>query len=280
MAPAPRRGGGEGEAVGVVDLARGQFLAGLDEFAAGGQHDHARARAHAHRAAADRGEQRDLRGGPRTVPASSARSPAFTSLPLARTCARASAGRYTCTCPSAPSGARAARPHAAHRAPRRARRRSTSTGTTASAPGGQRRPGHDARGLVRGRPGTGVGRAGRDVPDDLQDGRELLAGARHVRDPHRVPVHGAAVERRQGHRHRDVVDQDAALGVEQVQLDGFGGGGRSRGCPPDARPPTTGRPGRRGWSRRCSRLLHLLGYVTAEARSGTRAQVFTFARES
>jgi hypothetical protein len=54
-------GRGEGEAVGVVDLAAAQCLAGLDEFAAGGQDDHAGARAHPDRAAADRGEQRDLR---------------------------------------------------------------------------------------------------------------------------------------------------------------------------------------------------------------------------
>lgn len=79
------------------------------------------------------------------------------------------------------------------------------------------------RSVLTGAHGDRVGLAGGDVPDDLQDGGELLAGARHIGDPHRVPVHGAVVERRQGQRHRDVVDQHAALGVEQVQLDGVQG---------------------------------------------------------
>ena len=65
--------------------------------------------------------------------------------------------------------------------------------------------------------------AGRDVADHREGGRVLLARARDIRDPHRVPVHGAVVERRQGDRHRDVLDQDAALGVEELQLDGFQG---------------------------------------------------------
>ena len=68
-----------------------------------------------------------------------------------------------------------------------------------------------------------LGLARRDVPDDREDGRELLARARDIGDPDRVPVHRAVVERRQGDRHRDVLDQDAALGVEELQLDGFEG---------------------------------------------------------
>ncbi len=61
MAPGVAGGGGEGEAVGVVDLAGAQRLVGLDEFAAGGEDHHARARAHPDRAAADGGEEGDLR---------------------------------------------------------------------------------------------------------------------------------------------------------------------------------------------------------------------------
>ena len=88
--------------------------------------------------------------------------------------------------------------------------------------GRQRGAGHDAGGLARSDTDRVV-RAGRDVPDDLQGGRELLAGARDIGDPYRVPVHRAVVERRQRHRHRDVLDQDTALGVEQLEFDGLQG---------------------------------------------------------
>jgi hypothetical protein len=88
--------------------------------------------------------------------------------------------------------------------------------------GRQRGPGHDPGGLAR--PDVQeVGLTRGDVPDDLQGGRVLLARARDIRDPYRVPVHRAVVEGRQRDRHHDVLDQDAALGIGQLQLDGFQG---------------------------------------------------------
>src|SRR5690606_20545036 len=53
--------GRQREAVGVVDLAARQRLAGLDQFAAGGQDDDAGAGPYDHGGAADRREQPDLR---------------------------------------------------------------------------------------------------------------------------------------------------------------------------------------------------------------------------
>lgn len=88
--------------------------------------------------------------------------------------------------------------------------------------GRHRGAGHDAGGLA-GAHVEQLGLARRDIADDRQSGRELLARARDIRDPHRIPVHRAVVERRQGDRHRHVLDQDAALGVEELQLDGFEG---------------------------------------------------------
>ncbi|GAA4949935.1 hypothetical protein GCM10023238_15310 [Streptomyces heliomycini] len=214
------RGGGEGEAVGVVDLPRAQFPVGLDEFAAGGEHHHARARAHAHRAAADRGEQGDLRraedGAGRQGPVA---GPDVAAL-----------GAHVRACPGRavhvhlPGGALGGEAAGAHPGDRALAEAAVGPldGDDGLGAGRERGAGHDAGGLA----GADVEEAGRargDVPDDLEGRRVPLARARDVRDPHRVPVHGAVVERGQGDRHRDVLDQDAALGVEEVQLDGFEG---------------------------------------------------------
>ena len=141
-------------------------------------HDHARARAHQHPVAADRGEQGDLpRAEDGARPVEHRRRPARTSLP--------------------------GRPDVLARA-----RRARVIGTRAVAAvgpldrddrlgaGGQRRAGHDAGGLP-GADAYAAAVAGRDVADDRQNGRVLLARARDVRDPDRVPVHRAVVERRQ-----------------------------------------------------------------------------------
>ncbi|MGX1252180.1 hypothetical protein RKD48_004691 [Streptomyces ambofaciens] len=209
-------GRGEGEAVGVVDLPGRQLLVGLDEFASGGEHHHARARAHPYRAPADRGEQADLRWAEDRTGRQGAVAGA--DVAALRADVRPCLGRavHVDVALGALRG-QAAGAHAGHR----------SLAEPAVGPfdgddglgaGRERGAGHDAGGLA-GAHGDRVGLAGGDVPDDLQNGGELLAGARDVGDPHRVPVHGAVVERRQGQRHRDVVDQDAPLGVEQVQLD-------------------------------------------------------------
>ncbi len=88
---------------------------------------------------------------------------------------------------------------------------------------GQRGARHDAGGLPRphglvvGEPGAARGH----VADDGEHRGELLARALDVGHPDRVPVHGAVVEGRQGHLDDDVLDEDAPLGVGQLQLDGL-----------------------------------------------------------
>jgi hypothetical protein len=213
-------GGAEGEAVGVVDLAAAQLLVGLDEFAAGGHDDHTGAGAYAYGAAADRGEQADLRRAEDRAGVEGAVAGFHVAALGAhvRACLGRAVDLYL---PEGALGGRAVGPHSGDRALAQAAV-GPLHGDDCLGAGRQRGAGHDARGLA----GAHVEQlrlARRDIADDRQNGRELLARARDIRDPHRVPVHRAVVERWQGDRHRDVLDQHAALGVEELQLDGFEG---------------------------------------------------------
>lgn len=213
-------GGAQGEAVGVVDLAGVQRLARLHQFAAGGEHDHPRAGAYPDGAAADRGQQAELRRAEDRARAKGevARADVAALGPYVGAGLRRAVHPYLA---GGALGGGAVGAHPGDRAlaesPVGPLDRDDGLGA-----GRQRGAGHDAGGL----PGAHVRKiraARRDVADDGEDRRILLAGARDVRDPYRVPVHRAVVERRQGDRHRDVLDQDAALGVEELQLDGFEG---------------------------------------------------------
>src|SRR5690606_21860232 len=80
--------------------------------------------------------------------------------------------------------------------------------------------GHDARRVARGDGGE-FGAARRDVPHHTQHGGGLLVGALHVPGAYRVAVHRAVVEGRQRGGDGDVLQQDAALRVEEMELDGL-----------------------------------------------------------
>lgn len=138
---------------------------------------------------------RAICGGPRTVPAvqGAVASPYVAAL-----------GAHVRACFGGPVhvhlslgalGGEAAGAHAGHRALAEASV-GPLDGDDGLGAGRQRGAGHDAGGLS-GADVQQFGMARRDIPDDVQDGRELLARARHVGDPDRVPVHGAVVERRQ-----------------------------------------------------------------------------------
>ena len=128
--------------------------------------------------------------GRSTVPAASTTSPARTSSPARRTASPA----------ATVLAIRTRSPVASV----------SSTMTTASAPVGHRRTGHDAQGLARLHGAVGRGAGGEDA-----DGLQLDRGAGGVGGPHGVAVDGGVVERRHRLGRHDVGGQDAAEGVAQ-----------------------------------------------------------------
>lgn len=201
-----------------MDLALAQRLAGLDELAAGGDDHDPRAGPHADRAPADRREESDLR---RTEDGARREG----QLPGPYVAAARADVRAGLRGPVHPHlAARALRggaggAHAGGRAPARTAV-GPLDGDDGLGAGRQRGARHDPGGLP-GADGRQPAVTGRDVADDREDRGELLGGTGDIGDPHRVPVHGAVVERRQRDRHRHVLDEDTALRVEELELDGF-----------------------------------------------------------
>ena len=135
--------------------------------------------------------------GPSRVPAVSSRSPGCASPPSRRTDAPAATGSRMVTCPVPPSV--------------------SSTGTTASAPAGQRRAGHDPE-AGAGDEVVPAGVAGGDLAVDGQRDRRCAAAAATSAATHCVAVHGRVVERRQRALCGDVAGQDRAERVGERKL--------------------------------------------------------------
>lgn len=218
MAPAVPRGRGQREAVGVVDGARGERLAGLDQLAAGGHDHHPGARPHPYGAAPDGGQQGDLR----RPEDGAGREGQVTGLYVAAACAdvrprlRGAVHAYLA---ARVFGGGAGRGHPGGRAAARAAVGPLDRYDGFRA-GRQRGAGHDP-GSLAGADGGQLTAARRHVPDDGEHRGKLLARTLDVGRSDGIAVHGAVVEGREGDGHGHVLDQDTALGVQQLELDGL-----------------------------------------------------------
>ncbi|BCK70667.1 hypothetical protein Srufu_046200 [Streptomyces libani subsp. rufus] len=199
-----------------MDLAGAQRLAGLNQFTAGRQHHDAGTGADPDRAAADGGEQADLGGA--EDGARRQGQLAFGDIAAAGPDMGAGGGRAVDA--DLAAGVLGGGAVGAHRGGRPLARAAVGPfdRDDGLGAGRYRGAGHDAGGLTG--PDRGqFAAARRDIADDGEGGRGALRGVRDIGGPDRVAVHRAVVEGRQGDGDRDVLDQYAALGVEELQLD-------------------------------------------------------------